>query len=80
MTPQQFEASTGLSGYEAANLLRVSKSKWYEWAKGAGEPGGRALPPYILASMEAHLALHRAGLLRPLIARREAERTVRKAG
>ncbi len=73
MTPQQFEAATGLSGYEAAHLLLVSKSKWYEWSG-----GGRALPPYIQASMEAHLALHRAGLLVPLIARRKAERKLRQ--
>lgn len=78
MTPQQFEAATGLSGYEAANLLRVSKSKWYEWSKAPGEPGARELPPYILASMEAHLALHRAELLRPLIERRKAERLRRE--
>ena len=67
MTPQQFEAATGLSGYAAANLLRVSKSKWYEWSAGS-----RVLPPYIEASMESHLALHRAGLLAPVIARRLA--------
>lgn len=69
ITPRQFEAATGLSGYESANLLCVSKSKWYEWSA-----GGRPLPPYIQASMEAHLALHRAGILVPLIERRKAER------
>lgn len=69
MTPQQFESVTGLSGYESANLLRVSKSKWYEWSG-----GNRALPPYVEASMEAHAALARAGMLIPLIERRKAVR------
>lgn len=75
ITPQQFEAVTGLSGYESANLLCVSKSKWYEWSA-----GGRPLPPYIQASMEAHLALHRAGLLRQIIERRNADRKVLARG
>lgn len=75
MTPQQFEAAVGLSGYDCATILRVSRSKWYAWANGE-----RPLPPYIQASMEAHLALHRAGLLRPMIDRRKAERKVRERG
>lgn len=75
MTPHQFEAAVGLSGYDCATLLLVSKSKWYAWSRGE-----RDVPPYIVASMEAHLALHRAGLLRPIVERRKAERKVRRAG
>lgn len=74
MSPSEFEAITGLSGYESAHLLRVSKSKWYEWSG-----GGRSLPPYIAASMEAHVALHRAGLLAPIVERRELARRSRRA-
>lgn len=72
MSPSEFEAITGLSGYEAAILLRVSKSKWYEWAS-----GGRDLPPYIEASMEAHAALAKVGALAPLVERRKLARKLR---
>lgn len=58
MTQQEFEARTGLTGYQAADLLKVTKSKWYEWRRGE-----RPTPPYILASMEAHCALIEAGML-----------------
>jgi len=75
MNPAQFEKITGLSGYAAHHLLRVSKSRYYEW-----RDGGREVPPYIEASMEAHAALARAGLLAPLIERRNRERKERQVG
>jgi putative SOS response-associated peptidase YedK len=69
MTPREFEKLTGLNGNECATLLRVSHSKWYEW-----RDGQRTVPPYIVASMEAHAALFRAGMLAPVLARRQAEK------
>ena len=59
MTPAEFERETGLIGSAAAALLRVSRSKWYEW-----RDGSRALPAYIEASMIAHAAAIRAGLIK----------------
>lgn len=56
MTPAEFEDATGLSGYAAANLLRVSKSKWYEWRDGV-----RPLPRYVEQSMVAHVEAIRRG-------------------
>lgn len=75
MTPHEFEKATGLSGYDCAILIGCSSSKWYEWGTGK-----RPLPRYILASMEAHLALYRSGMLVPLLERRKAARRVRRPG
>lgn len=58
MTPNEFEAITGLSGYECSRILKVASSKWYEWRGGI-----RPLPAYIEQSMKAHARLHRAGIL-----------------
>ena len=66
MTPAQFENKTGLSGYDAHLLLRVSKSKYYEWRR-----GDREVPDYITASMEAHACL-RKDTLAKLLARRKS--------
>lgn len=60
MTPQEFEARTGLTAYQAAHKLGVTKSKWYEWRQGV-----RPVPRYIRASMAAHAALADADLPLP---------------
>ena len=49
MTPEEFEQRTGLSGYRASRLLRVSESKYYAWRR-----GDRVVPGYIESSMVAH--------------------------
>jgi hypothetical protein len=58
MTPLEFEEKTGLSGYAAHKLLRVTNSKWYEWRNGK-----RKTPAYIEASMVAHAAAISAGAI-----------------
>ena len=65
MRPADFEKKTGLSGYDAHRLLRVSKSKYYEWRRGE-----RPIPPYIEASMEAHAACGRDAMDAMLARRR----------
>lgn len=63
MTPEAFEAATGLAPLECAALLCVSPGKWYDWRR-----GDRKVPPYIAASMRAHLLLHERGVtLRQLL-------------
>lgn len=63
MKPKCFEESVGLTGPQCAVLLRVSVGKWYDWRR-----GDRKVPPYIAASMRAHLLLHERGVtLRQLL-------------
>ena len=59
MTLQEFEAATGCTPKQAAQLLGLVYPRYMELRRGA-----RALKPYHLASMKAHCALARRTLAR----------------